>query len=184
MALAASRLAYRAIRTRGTIGGSLALADPAAEWPTVLAALSAEAVLRGPGGRRTVDCAAFVTGIYETSIGRGELIESIRIPKLALAARWGYVKFCRKSGEFANSLAAVVRDPERATARVVLGAANGAPIVLARRSALVGSGSGAPDRIERAIADDLAAPPIATSMNSSSNCMRRSSRVPSLRGPP
>ena len=157
MPLAAAQLAYRAIRTSGTIGGSLALADPAAEWPTVLAALSAAAILRGPGGRRAVDCAAFVTGIYETGLGRGELIESIRIPKLSPAARWGYVKFCRKSGEFANSLAAVVRDPDRSAARAVLGAANGAPIVLARTSALVGRGSDDSNGIARAIADDLAA---------------------------
>ena len=113
MPKAASRLAYRAIRTRGTIGGSLALADPAAEWPTVFTALSAQAILRGPAGRRAVSSAAFVTGIFETSIGPGEMVESIRIPKLPPAARWGYVKFCRKSGEFASSIAAVVCDPGR-----------------------------------------------------------------------
>jgi carbon-monoxide dehydrogenase medium subunit len=159
MPLAASRLAYRAIRTRGTLGGSLALADPAAEWPALLAALSAEVILRGQGGRRALACAAFVTGIYETRIGPGEIIESIRIPKLSPASRWGYVKFCRKSGEFANSLAAVVRDPDRSSARVVLGAANGAPIVLERSSALVRAGNGGPAAVERAIADDLAAAP-------------------------
>ena len=157
MPKAASRLAYRAIRTRGTIGGSLALADPAAEWPTVLAALSAQAVLCGPAGRRAVSSTALVTGIFGTSIGPGELVECIRIPKLSPAARWGYVKFCRKSGEFANSIAAVVRDPDRSYARAVLGAANGAPIMLERTSALVGAGSREPGEIERAIADDLAA---------------------------
>jgi aerobic carbon-monoxide dehydrogenase medium subunit len=157
MPKAASCLAYRAIRTRGTIGGSLALADPAAEWPTVLASLSAQAVLRGPAGRRTVSSATFVTGIFETSLEPGELVESIRIPKLPPAARWGYVKFCRKSGEFASSIAAVVRDPGRSYARAVLGAANGAPIVLERTSELVGAGGREPAAIDRAIADDLAA---------------------------
>jgi carbon-monoxide dehydrogenase medium subunit len=157
MKRAAALLAYRAIRTRGTIGGSLALADPAAEWPAVLASLAAQAVLRGPGGRRAVPVARFLTGIYQTVLAEGELIESIRIPKLSSAARWGYVKFCRKTGEFANSLAVVVRDPDRSHACAVLGAASGPPIVLARTSALVASGHLAPAEVERAIAEDLAA---------------------------
>src|SRR5437870_5949677 len=59
----AASLAYRAIRTRGTIGGSLALADPAAEWPVVLTALDAELALLGPSGRRSLTCAGFATGI-------------------------------------------------------------------------------------------------------------------------
>ncbi len=156
MAKAASLLAYRAIRIRGTIGGSLALADPAAEWPTVLTALGAQAILHSGSGRRTVAAGAFVTGIYQTGIAPGEIIEIIRIPKLSPASRWGYVKFCRKTGEFANALAAVVRDPERSYACAVLGAANGAPIVLARTSALVAAGRTAPEEFDRAIADDLA----------------------------
>jgi len=152
----AASLAYRAIRTRGTVGGSLALADPAAEWPTVLAALGAQVVLRGVGTIRAVPVAEFVTGIYQTKIARGEIIESIRIPNLSAASRWGYVKFCRKSGEFASSLAAVVRDPQRCYARVMLGAANGAPIVLERSSALLRAGSAETGAFERAIAADLA----------------------------
>ena len=156
MPKAAAGIAYRAIRMHGTIGGSLALADPAAEWPIVLTALGASAVLHGPAGRRSVSCADFVTGIYETAITGDEIIESIRIPKLSPAARWGYVKFCRKTGAFAHSLAVVVRDPERSQARAVLGAANGKPLVLARTSAVIGAGGGV-DPLERAIGDDVAA---------------------------
>jgi carbon-monoxide dehydrogenase medium subunit len=151
----ASTLAYRAIRVRGTIGGSLALSDPAAEWPTVLTALDARAVLRGPGGERSVPVAGFITGIYETTLGSDEIIESVGIPKLSAAARWGYVKFCRKSGEFANAIAAVVRDPERGYARAVLGAANGAPIVLARTGEWMGSGRTDEDGLRVAIDADL-----------------------------
>ena len=88
----AASLAYRAIRTRGTIGGSLALADPAAEWPAVLAALDAEVTVCGPNGRRSLNCAEFATGIYETRLADDEIIESVRIPKLSADARWGYVK--------------------------------------------------------------------------------------------
>src|SRR5215468_5267053 len=73
----AASLAYRAIRTRGTIGGSLALSDPAAEWPAVLTALDAEVVLYGPNGRRSVKCAEFTTGIFETKLASNEIIESV-----------------------------------------------------------------------------------------------------------
>ena len=140
MPAVAAGLAYRAIRTRGTIGGSLALADPAAEWPSVLAALDAEALLRGRGGERTVPCAEFVTGIYATRLAPAELIRAIRIPRLSVGARWGFQKFARKSGEFAHSLAVAVRDGARGFARVVLGAANGAPLVLPRTSAALMDG--------------------------------------------
>src|SRR5882724_6504143 len=74
----AATLAYRAIRTRGTIGGSLALSDPAAEWPAVLTALDAEVALSGPSGRRLLKCAEFTTGIFETKLAPDEIIESVR----------------------------------------------------------------------------------------------------------
>ena len=151
----ASGLAYRAIRTRGTIGGSLALADPAADWPTVLAALDGQAALRGPGGARTVPCREFVVGTYETKLGPDEIVESIRVPKLSAAARWGFLKFCRKSGEFATSIVAVVRDPQRNYARAVLGAANGAPLVLRQTSEVLMTGAVKRDALEAAIAADL-----------------------------
>jgi aerobic carbon-monoxide dehydrogenase medium subunit len=149
----ASNLAYRAVRTRGTLGGSLALSDPAADWPTVMAALAAQVILRGPGGERSVDAVDFATGVYETVRGADEIIESVHIPKLSPRARWGYAKFCRKSGEFANSIAAAVRDPDRDYARVVLGAVNGPPIVLQRTSSLLRAGNGGD--CQQAIAEDL-----------------------------
>jgi carbon-monoxide dehydrogenase medium subunit len=126
----AASLAYRAIRTRGTIGGSLALSDPAAEWPAVLTALDAEVAVRGPNGQRSLKCAGFTTGIFETQLAPEEIIESVRLPKLSANARWGYVKLCRKAGEFANALAVAIADPRRGYCRVVLGVANGAPLVL------------------------------------------------------
>jgi carbon-monoxide dehydrogenase medium subunit len=136
----AAGLAYRAIRNRGTIGGSLALSDPAAEWPAVLTALDAEVMVSGPGGQRSVRCTEFATGIFETSLGADEVIESVRIPKLSADARWGYLKLCRKSGEFASALAVVIADHTRGHLRVVLGAVNGAPLVLDDTSRLVSNG--------------------------------------------
>jgi carbon-monoxide dehydrogenase medium subunit len=136
----ATGLAYRAIRNRGTIGGSLALSDPAAEWPAVLTALEAEVMVCGSGGRRSVKCAEFTTGIFETVLAADEIIESVRIPGLSADARWGYLKLCRKSGEFASALAVAVADRTRGHCRVVLGAANGAPLVLHETSRLVSEG--------------------------------------------
>src|SRR6202007_3479471 len=75
-------LAYRAIRTRGTIGGSLALADPAAEWPAVFAALDAEVIVYGSSGRRSLKCSEFTTGIFQTKLAENEIIESAHVPKL------------------------------------------------------------------------------------------------------
>jgi carbon-monoxide dehydrogenase medium subunit len=149
----AATLGYRAIRNRGTIGGSLALADPSAEWPAVFAALDAEVILTGPSGQRSVKCTEFSTGIFETKLASDEIIESVCIPRLSTDARWGYLKLCRKSGEFASALAVVIADRGRGYSRVVLGAANGAPLVLHDASPLVFQG-GVED-IRGAISADL-----------------------------
>ena len=149
----AATLAYRAIRTRGTIGGSLALADPAAEWPAVLTALDAEVMISGPSGGRSLKCTEFTTGIFETKLAPDEIIERVRIPKLSAEARWGYLKLCRKSGEFASALAVVIADRRRGHCRVVVGASNGAPLVLDDTSRLVFEGRR--EEIHGAIAADL-----------------------------
>jgi len=149
----AATLGYRAIRTRGTIGGSLALADPSAEWPAVFAALDAEVMLTGSSGRRSLKSTEFGTGIFETKLAADEIIESVCIPRLSTDARWGYLKLCRKSGEFASALAVVISDRGRGYSRVVLGAANGAPLVLHDASPLVFQG-GVED-IRGAISADL-----------------------------
>jgi aerobic carbon-monoxide dehydrogenase medium subunit len=152
----ASGLSYRAVRTRGTIGGSLALADPAAEWPTVLTALGAHVTLSSNEGRRKLSVAELITGTYETQIA-GEVLERIEVPKLSEGARWGYVKLSRKSGAFATSIAAVVHDPSRAFSRAVLGAANGAPIILHHTTRLVEAGRAELEALEDAISNDLVA---------------------------
>jgi carbon-monoxide dehydrogenase medium subunit len=122
LARAARGIAYRAVRTRGTLGGSLAHADPAADWPLVLATLGATVVVQGERGPRRIDAAAFMLGSYVTQLGEGELLIAVEVPKLAPGARWAYRKFCRKAGEFAQAAAAVLLDPERRVARVFIGA--------------------------------------------------------------
>ena len=149
----AATLAYRAIRTRGTVGGSLALSDPAAEWPAVLSAMDAEVLVCGPDGRRSIRCAELMTGVFETTLAADEIIEGVRIPRLSAEARWGYLKLCRKAGEFASALAVVVSDRKRSHSRVVLGVTNGAPLVLQQASRVVSENGR--EAIRGAVAADL-----------------------------
>jgi carbon-monoxide dehydrogenase medium subunit len=134
----ASAIAYRAVRNRGTIGGSLSHADPAADWVSSLSGLGASVTLRSAAGVRNLAIEKFITGALESALQPGEIVEAVRVPVMTTSARWGYVKACRKIGEFAHAIAAVLIDPERATARVVLGALEAAPIVLSDASALFG----------------------------------------------
>ena len=127
----ASAIAYRAVRNRGTIGGSLSHADPSADWVSALAALGATLTLRSATTTRTIAMADFVLGALETSLQSGEIVESIRISAMSATARWGYAKSCRKPGEFAHAIGAVLIDPDAATARIVIGAIEAAPIVIA-----------------------------------------------------
>jgi len=149
----AATLAYRAIRTRGTVGGSLALSDPAAEWPAVLSAMDAEVLVCGRDGRRSIRCAELMTGVFETTLAADEIIEGVRIPRLSAEARWGYLKLCRKAGEFASALAVVVSDRKRSHSRVVLGGTNGAPLVLQQASRVVSENGR--EAIRDAVAADL-----------------------------
>jgi carbon-monoxide dehydrogenase medium subunit len=123
----AANISYRAVRNRGTIGGSLAHADPAADWPVALTLLGAVAVIAGPKGRREVPVESFVTGIFSTALKAEELLVAIRIPKRSPRARYGYWKFCRKAGEFAHAIGAALHDPERNETRAVIGAIDGPP---------------------------------------------------------
>jgi aerobic carbon-monoxide dehydrogenase medium subunit len=152
----AAGIAYRAIRNRGTIGGSLAHADPAADWPLALAALGATVNIRAAGGLRSIPVEQFVLGAFSTALRDTEIIESIDVPKLSRAARYGYYKFCRKTGEFAEASAAAVFDPEKQSARVYLGAVRPVPIslgALAARVARDGRSAASAEVVARAIAE-------------------------------
>lgn len=126
----ARHIAYRAVRNRGTIGGSLAHADPAADWVSCLAVLSASVRIREADATRDVAVDAFILAAFTTELAPQALIEAIRVPRLSPRARWGYRKACRKPGEFAHAIAAVIIDPERGLCRAVFGATEGRPIVL------------------------------------------------------
>jgi carbon-monoxide dehydrogenase medium subunit len=97
------------VRHRGTIGGSVAHGDPASDLPTILSALDADLVVRGPDGERTIPAGEFFRGVFETALGPQDVLTEIRIPKLGPAG-WSYVKFTRRAQDWATvGVAAVVR---------------------------------------------------------------------------
>ncbi|MCH8532654.1 MAG: FAD binding domain-containing protein [Saccharospirillum sp.] len=126
----ASRLAYRAIRNRGTLGGSIAHADPAADWIGVMVGLDATYRLLGADGLREVSSTEFMSAAFMTRLGAGEILCGISVPRLSKAARWGYYRYSRKSSGFSEATGIVVADPERGYCRVVLGALDIPPVAL------------------------------------------------------
>lgn len=127
----AARIAYRSVRNRGTVGGSLAHADPAADWILAARALNAQVEVRAfDQAPRLIDMQDFMLAAYTTMLGEGDVITALHLPLLSTQARWGYYKFCRKTGEFAEASCAVYFEPASATAQIVVGALDGAPVAL------------------------------------------------------
>jgi carbon-monoxide dehydrogenase medium subunit len=100
LAHAAGQVGDPQVRHRGTIGGSLAHADPAADLPAVILALDATLVARGPSGTRPIEASEFFGGLFETALEPGELLTEIRIPKQA-AAGWSFQKFTKRAIDWA-----------------------------------------------------------------------------------
>ena len=101
IALAMPHIAHPAIRNRGTIGGSLAYADPAAELPACLVALDGEADIAGPQGKRSVKAADFFKGMFETALGPQEILAGIRVPAATGQTRVGFSELARRHGDYA-----------------------------------------------------------------------------------
>jgi aerobic carbon-monoxide dehydrogenase medium subunit len=94
-------IAHPAIRNRGTIGGSLAHADPAAELPALVVALSATIALTGKSGVRTVEASDFFVGLFSTAIEPGELLTQVRIPPAPSRSGFAFEEMSRRHGDFA-----------------------------------------------------------------------------------
>jgi carbon-monoxide dehydrogenase medium subunit len=135
-----SQIAFRAVRTRGTIGGAISLADPAADWLTTIVALEADVVVTGSAGRRTLPAADFVTGPYMTALEPGEIVEAVVVPRRPPSERWGHYKVARRIGEYAESMAIALIDTAARTARLVAGACDGAPLVLQNAAGAIVAG--------------------------------------------
>ncbi|MDR7485749.1 MAG: xanthine dehydrogenase family protein subunit M [Armatimonadota bacterium] len=128
---AARHIGYPAVRNRGTVGGSVAHADPAAELPCVLLAAGATVVVESRSGRRAIPIDRFFVGPYTTQLRADELLVEVRVPAVEPDDAWGFAEFARHDGGFALALAACVmrRDPEGRveTARVAVGGVTATP---------------------------------------------------------
>jgi aerobic carbon-monoxide dehydrogenase medium subunit len=153
----ASGISYRAIRNYGTMGGSVALADPAADWPVCLLALGAEVRIAGSKSRRSQPVDGFICSQYTTGLRDDEIILGFDIPRDSAAVRWGSFKVVRKSGAFASSIAVAVQRGNGGTVTVALGAAGPRPYLLPSIAGCVGAGETAEAALRQAIAKDLAA---------------------------
>ena len=160
LAEALPHVAHAQIRNRGTIGGSVAHADPAGEVPAVLLALGASFVLRGPDGSRTVPAERFFTGLFETALAPAELLIEVAIPAMSARTGWAFVEVARRHGDYALAgVAATVTLDEAGRCRdariALLGV--GAGPVLARRAAKELAGGLPTDKLLREAAGAAAA---------------------------
>jgi carbon-monoxide dehydrogenase medium subunit len=151
----AGQISYRTIRHHGTIGGSVALADPAADWPSCLMALGASVIIGGCNGARSQLVAEFIQGPYSTSLIAGEIIVGFDVPRPDAPLRWGFAKVVRKSGAFANSIAVVARRGRDGPVSVVLAAAGPRACALPEFAKCLQAGVDAEDALRVAIAADL-----------------------------
>lgn len=145
---AASRwIGHRAIRTRGTLGGSLAHADPNAELPAVAVAVDAVVSTHGPGGGRDVPAGELFESVFETSLGDDEVVTAV---DLAVPRRWGFDELARRHGDFGLVLAAVAE--LEAGWRVVVGGVGSVPHRAVEAERLLDDGADVPDGVDRVAA--------------------------------
>ena len=137
---AIGHIAHPQIRNRGTVGGSLAHNDPAAELPAVMLALDAEMIAQGPRGRRAIPAADFFAGTMETALRLDELLTEIRVPALPDGIGWGFQEAARRQGDFALVAVAVLLRPAGAgqiDARIVVTGTGDGPARMEAAEAIV-----------------------------------------------
>jgi carbon-monoxide dehydrogenase medium subunit len=101
LARALPHIGHAAIRNRGTLGGSIAFADPAAELPACLLALDGEVEASGPKGKRTIKVGDFFKGLFETALGPQDVLTTIRVPAASKDSRVGFAELARRHGDYA-----------------------------------------------------------------------------------
>jgi carbon-monoxide dehydrogenase medium subunit len=145
LCVALRHVGHPATRSRGTIGGSIAHSDPAAELPAALLALDAEVVAAGPRGERTIAVGELLLGPFTTSLEADELLTAVRVP-LHGSRPFGFAELARRHGDFALAGVAVLLDP----ARVVLFGVGGAPVRAFDAERALDEGAGAAETAELA----------------------------------
>ena len=135
LAEAARWIGHTAIRSRGTLGGSLAHADPAAELPVVALATGAVVTAAGQAGHREILAGQLFTGMLETSLGSDEIIEAVDFP---VPQRWGFAEFARRHGDF--GLVTVVAAETGGQLRLAAGGVAGTPVRLPGAEATAAGG--------------------------------------------
>lgn len=146
MQYVASGIAYRAVRNRGTIGGSICHADPAADWVSALTALDAFIRIKSSdGSERVAPFVGFMQGAYRVDLEPDEIVTAVIVPRYSAGSVWGYYKICRKVGEFADAIAVWVANPEKRYSRVVFGSTAGAPVISQTLSSAIAQFGQVPD---------------------------------------
>ncbi|MFE6184794.1 FAD binding domain-containing protein [Streptomyces sp. NPDC056465] len=146
LAEAITRIGHPQIRSRGTVCGSLAHHDPAAELPTAARALDARFVITGPHGSRTVPAEDFFVATFSTAVGPDELLREVVVPPPPERSGWAFEELTRRHGDFATVGVAVLLDRDASTdtvrgARVVFSGTGPAPVRLpVAEEALIGTG--------------------------------------------
>jgi aerobic carbon-monoxide dehydrogenase medium subunit len=146
-------IAYRAVRNRGTVGGSLAHADPAADWVSTMAAIGATIVIQRQANERRVRAEEFLLGAFTSELGPTEILTGIELPRLSAIARWSYYKVCRKTGEFAKAIGVTICDPHIGLFRILAGSTEGRPLVLTH--SMVTLMNRGPDHAARDVRDEI-----------------------------
>ena len=154
----ARQIAYRAIRNCGTIGGSLAHADAAADWPLALSTCGASVHLKSATGTRKLAVSDFLRSSFTTALAGGEMLTAVEIPVPSRTVRWGYYKLCRKAGEFPIASAAIVVDGDQC--RAFMGALSDRPRPMAGLAGEIGHTKRLPSGSAIAAAVSDAAPEI------------------------
>jgi carbon-monoxide dehydrogenase medium subunit len=144
IARAMPQIAHPAIRNRGTIGGSLAYADPAAELPACLLALDGAVDITGPPGIRSVKAGGFFKGLFETSLGPHDVLSAVRFPAATADTRVGFAELARRQGDYAIvGLAAVAKANGKSLSdvRLVYFGVGGTPLRARKAEAALADGS-------------------------------------------
>jgi aerobic carbon-monoxide dehydrogenase medium subunit len=138
LAEAVPLIAHAAIRNLGTIGGSLAYADAAAELPACCVALEARIIATGPGGERAMPAASFFTGLFTTALAENELIRAIEFPCAAPGDRSTIIELTRRSGDYAMAGLVMRTSGGRQAPRLVFFGVGATPVVAGEAATALG----------------------------------------------